>query len=219
MLLDTAGRITQDLPSAWSTKRDGTMQTQITLNQVTSRLDAETVKSILDGVTMGSTGRADAYNPVVAETDEKIHQQIQEAAVQPRATHIHVNLHMTDWVAAQWEDWVLKAVINWIPNWKVQDLKYLMGDDMNTEEGMVFLWEWKKLMLYQGALYYCPTPAGKLEEVLQFVVPTAHQVVTMNGCHWDAGHHGQQWMLFLLQDQFWWPSMAMQMHKVISSCK
>ena len=40
------------------------------LSQVTSRLDTETVKSILDGVTVGSTGRADAYNPVVAETDD-----------------------------------------------------------------------------------------------------------------------------------------------------
>ena len=31
------------------------------------------VKSIMDGVTMGSTGREDAHNPVVAETDEEIH--------------------------------------------------------------------------------------------------------------------------------------------------
>ena len=33
-------------------------------------LDVETVKSILDGVTVGLTGRADAHNPVVAETQK-----------------------------------------------------------------------------------------------------------------------------------------------------
>ena len=41
----------------------------------------------------------------------------------------------------------------------------------------------------------------------------------MNVCHWDAGHQDQQWTLYLLQDQFWWPSMTTQMQKVISSCK
>ena len=41
------------------------------LSQVTSRLDMENVKSILDGVTMGSTGRADAHDPVVVETGKK----------------------------------------------------------------------------------------------------------------------------------------------------
>ena len=38
-------------------------------------------------------------------------------------------------------------------------------------------------MFYQGALYHSHTLAGELEEVLQFVVPMAHQVAVMNGCH------------------------------------
>ena len=46
------------------------------LSWVTLRLDAETVKSILDGVTMGWTGRADVHNPVVPETDEEIHKYV-----------------------------------------------------------------------------------------------------------------------------------------------
>ena len=50
---------------------------------------------------------------------------------------ICVNLHVTDWVAAQWEDSILRTVIKWISNRKVQDLKHLFGDDTNTEEGMV----------------------------------------------------------------------------------
>ena len=74
--------------------------------------------------------------------------------------------------------------------------------------GKGYPWERKKLTLYQGALYHCHTLADKLEEVLQFVVPTAHWVAAMNGCHWDAGRQGQQQILYLLQDCFWPPSMA-----------
>ena len=67
-------------------------------------------------------------------------------------------------LAAQWEDPVFKAAIDWIPNQKVQNLKHLLGNNVNTEEGMVILWEWKRLVLYQGALYHCHTPAGKLKK-------------------------------------------------------
>ena len=81
---------------------------------------------------------------------------------------------MTDWMATQWEDPVLKAMIDWILNQKVQDLKYLLGDDMNTEEGMAILQEWKKLIVYQGTIYHCHTLAGELEEGMQLIVPMAH---------------------------------------------
>ena len=85
-----------------------------------------------------------------------------------------MNLHVTDWLTAKKEDPILKTVIKWIPNWKVQDWKHLLRDNRNTEEGKTILQEQKKLMLYQGALYHCYTPTGKLEEVLWFIVPKAH---------------------------------------------
>ena len=110
-------------------------------------------------------------------------------------------------------------MIEWIYGQKVQDLKHLLGDNTDTEEGKTILQEWKKLMLYQGALYHCQTPTGKLEEVLQFMVPMAHGVAAMNGCHQDTGHQDQQQTLCFLHDQFWWPGMATQMQKVISDCK
>ena len=85
---------------------------------------------------MGLTGRPDAHDPVVAETDGEIHKKVQEGVFQARAAHMHANLHVVDWVAAQWEDPVLKAVINWISKQKVQNLKHLCSDDVNTEEGV-----------------------------------------------------------------------------------
>ena len=150
---------------------------------------------------------------------KQMHKQIQETAVQTRATQTHVNLYVTDCVAAQQEDLILKTVIEWISTQKVQDLKHLLRDLTTTEEGMAILREWIKFMLNQGTLYQCHTPAGQLEEVMQFVVPMAHQVTAMNRCHRDAGHQGQQQTLSLVQKQFWWPGLAMQMKRVISNCE
>ena len=110
-----------------------------TLSQVTLKMDAETVKSILDRITLGSMGRADVHDSVVAEAEEEIHKQVWETAVQARNTHVHVSLHVTDWVATQQEDLILKTTFEWISNWKVQDLKHLLGDNANTEERKAIL--------------------------------------------------------------------------------
>ena len=98
------------------------------LSHVESKLDTEVVKSILDGVTVGTVRRADAHDPVVAEADERIDKQVEETAVQARATHTCVNLHVMGWVAVQQEDPILKIVMEWISTHKVQDLKHLLGD-------------------------------------------------------------------------------------------
>ena len=51
------------------------------LSHVTLKLKAETMKSILDGVTMGTTKRADAYDLVVAKADAKVPMPFQETAI------------------------------------------------------------------------------------------------------------------------------------------
>ena len=178
------------------------------LSHVTSKLNAETVKSILDGVTIGTTGRADAHDLMVAEAKEGLHQQVKETAVQAQTAHACVNVHVMDWIAVQREDPILKIVMEWVSSDKVQDLKYLLGDHSMMEEGIAILRERKKFMLHQGALYHGHTLARELEEVLQFVVPVAHRVAAMIGCHRDTGHQGLQQMLSLLQDQIWWPGMS-----------
>ena len=88
---------------------------------------------------MRTIGRVDAHDPAVVEADKEIHKQIQETAVLARATHAHVNLHVTDWIASQQEDPILRTVIKWISNWKVQDLKHLLGDAMKMKEGKAIL--------------------------------------------------------------------------------
>ena len=50
------------------------------LSKFTSKLGTETMKSILDRVTVGMKERADAQDLVVAKADEEIHKPVQETA-------------------------------------------------------------------------------------------------------------------------------------------
>ena len=111
------------------------------LSCVVTKLNAEAVKSILDSVTVGTTGKADAHDPTVAEPDERIHKQVEETAVQAWAAHTCISLHVTDWVGAQQDDPILKIVMEWISSHEVQDLKHLLGGQAMMEEGMAILGE------------------------------------------------------------------------------
>ena len=81
------------------------------LSCVVSKLNSEAVKSILDGVTIGTAGRTDTYDLMVAGADERIHKQVEETTVQAWTTHTCVNLHVMDWVAAYQEDSILKSCV------------------------------------------------------------------------------------------------------------
>ena len=107
------------------------------LSQVTSKLNPETMKSIMDGVTVGTTKKADAHDPVMAKADEEIPKLVQETVILVQASCIY--LHVTDWVTTQQEDPILKTAIQWISGQKIQDLKHLLGDNANTEEGRTIL--------------------------------------------------------------------------------
>ena len=72
--------------------------------------------------------------------------------------------------------------------------------------------------IHQKALYLHSMPKGKNESLLLFVVPRAHRVAALNGCHWDAGHQGHDHTLSLLQEDFWWPGMTSQMQLSIRNC-
>ena len=109
------------------------------MNEVTLKLDAEAVKSTLDGVTVGTMERGDAHDLAVAKADKEIHKPVQETAILVQAAC--VALHVTHWVTSQQEDPILKTMIGWISGQKVQDLKHLLGDDANTEECKTILQE------------------------------------------------------------------------------
>ena len=128
-------------------------------------------------------------------------------------------MHVTDWAAAQKEDPELNAVLHWLETKKKADLKTLLRECIMSEDGQMVWRNHQNFTSLQGTLYLCSTPKGEDEDLLLFIVPRAHQIATLNGCHQDAGHQGHDCTLSLLQEHFWWPGMVNQMRQVIKTCR
>ena len=62
------------------------------LSRVTTWLDPDMVRSILDGVAMGSVHWAKVHNPTVVEGDHHLEQEVCVAT-----SHTPVQMHVTDW--------------------------------------------------------------------------------------------------------------------------
>ena len=65
------------------------------------------VKSILNGVTLGSAHWAKVHGPAIVECDHHFEQEVCVAT-----GHTLVQMHVTDWDEAQKEDLTLIAVLN-----------------------------------------------------------------------------------------------------------
>ena len=184
------------------------------LSQVTTRLEPEAVQAVLDGAAMGALQRAERENPAIIENDQQLEQEVRVTA-----GRVLMEMHVTDWAAAQKEDPELNAVLHWLETRKKANLKTLLGECIMSKEGWMVWRNCQNFTSLYGTLYLCSTPKGEDEDLLLFVVPRAHWTATLNGCHWDAGHQGHDHTLSLLQEHFWWPGMANQMRQVIKTCR
>ena len=62
-------------------------------------------------------------------------------------------------------------------------------------------------------------PMGEVEGVLAILVPTNQCRVALNGVHQDMGHQGQQRMLALAQEYFWWTMMVDDCRALVRGCQ
>ena len=148
------------------------------LNRITTHLSPEAVQSILDGVALGAVHRAEGYDPAVVEGDYGVEKEVHVAA-----GCVLVEMHMTNWAKTQRDDPVLNAVLDWLEAQKKTDLKTLLGEHASSDEGRLVWRNHQNFMIHQKALYLCTMPKGKNEDLLLFVVPRAHRVTALNGCH------------------------------------
>ena len=174
------------------------------LSQVTTGLDSETVKAILSGVTLGTVHQAKIHDLALVEGNQHLEQEVWVTPGCPL-----VEMHVTNWAEAQREDPMLSTVLDWLKVQMQTNLRKLLVEHTSSKEGKLILWNWQNFTIQQGALYLCSMPKGEPEDHLLFVVPRAHHVATLNGCHQDAGHQRHNCMLFLWQ-HFWWPGMTNQ---------
>ena len=104
------------------------------ISQVTTWLDPDPVKSILNGVAIGTVHRAETHDSAMVESDHHLEQEVHVAA-----GHLLVQMHVTDWAGAQREDPVLSAVLDWLEAQKRTDLKALLAKHASSKEGQMIL--------------------------------------------------------------------------------
>ena len=88
------------------------------------------MQSILDGVSLGATHRAEGHDPPIVEGDYGLEKEVCVAAGQ-----VLVEMHVTDWAKTQREDPVLNAVLDWLETRKKTDLKTLLGEHASSVDG------------------------------------------------------------------------------------
>ena len=147
------------------------------LSWVTSWLDSETVKSILDGVTLGMAHWSEIHDPAMVEGDQCLEQEVWVTAGNPL-----VKMHVTKWAKAQREDPMLSTVLDWLNAQKQTNLRMFLAEHTSSKEGKLILQNQQNYMIHQAALYLCSMPKGETEDLLLFMVPKAHHVATLNGC-------------------------------------
>ena len=75
----------------------------------------------------------------------------------------------------------------------------------------------KQLILKQGVLYKRTTQVDRRTK-LQLVLPPSYRTKAIVGCDDQVGHLGQDRVLDLLRDQFYWPGMHIDVASYINSC-
>ena len=180
------------------------------LSWITNCLGPQAVQSVLEGVTLGATQRAEGDDPAVVEGDHNIEKDVYVAA-----GWVLVEMHVTDWAAAQREDPELDAVLRWLEAKKKVDLMALLGEHASSEEGWMVWRNCQNFTVLQNALCLHSMLKRENEDLLLFMVPTAFWTAALNGFHWDAGHRDHDHTLSLPQEHFWWPRMAKEMRQTV----
>ena len=106
-----------------------------TLSQVTTWLDPGKMRSILDGVTLGTMCWAKVHNPAIVKGNHWLEQEVHVTT-----GHALVQMHVTDWAEAQKEDPMLSTVLDWLKTQKKTDLKAFLAEYTSSEEGQLILW-------------------------------------------------------------------------------
>ena len=106
------------------------------LSWVTTWLDLDTLRSILNRVTLGSVHQAEVHDPTVVEGDCHLEQEVCVTT-----GHALVQIHVTDWAEAQKEDLMLSTVLDWLKAQRKTDLKALLTEHASSEEGRLISME------------------------------------------------------------------------------
>ena len=136
------------------------------------------------------------------------------------------SMHIVYWGEAQEVDAVLATCRRWLCTRKDTPfpkrdalLKKYLGDHMESEEGHALFRVCNSLVLNKGLLYVSTMPKGEAEGILAFLVLTRQHRTALNGVRSYVGHQGQQQMLALAQECFWWLMIVEDCQALVRGCQ
>ena len=118
-----------------------------------------------------------------------------------------------EWCHAQAQDPIITQIIGEINHKTIGNMKIEM--EMPSEL-KVLVRNRKHLILKQGVLYKQTKVDAGTKYLL--LVPQAYRQRALEGCHDQVGHLGQDRVLDLLRDRFYWPGMHVDVVSYINSC-
>ena len=118
-----------------------------------------------------------------------------------------------EWCQAQSQDPIISQIIGEINNKTIGKMKIRMG---MPSELKALIRNRKLLTLKHGVLYKRSKVDARTKHLL--VVPPSHRQRALEGCHDQVGHLGQDMVLDLLRDRFYWPGMHVDVVSYINSC-
>ena len=114
---------------------------------------------------------------------------------------------------AQAKDPIINQIVGEIKEQSIRNLKIKMGMPSKLK---ALIRNRKQLVLKQGVLYKKSQVGAGTRH--QLVVPQAYRQRAIEGCHDQVGHLGQDRVLDLPRDQFYWPGMHIDVVTYINSC-
>ena len=170
------------------------------------------VKAVLDNAITSLTDRAEQGvrpNP----NNQKAGQEVTIGARPARLATTNI----TDWKLEQQEDPVLYQVVKHRKSSR-ETFKEALLKVTDRKAVSAYAKSKDQLVMKNGLLYQQSKQGQTQETVLQFVVPQIHRNAALDGCHREAAHQGQNRSVSLMQEQFWWPSMARDLRNCIRKC-
>ena len=127
-----------------------------------------------------------------------------------------LKLTQKDWVKEQMDDVDVNKIVQLL---KSNKLSTYMAQEMDSSSMQILL-RYKKDLFPKNKLLYQKAILKILPEpVAQFVLPKRFIRKVILACHDDNGHLGIEQTLRLLQERFFWPKMAEDVHTHIHTCE
>ena len=119
-----------------------------------------------------------------------------------------------EWCQAQAKDPAISQIVGEKQKGTLQNLK--IKSEMPSDLKALIRIK-KQLVLNQGILYRRTTQVNRRTR-FQLVLPPSFRNKAIEGCHDQVGHLGQDRVLELLRDRFYWPGMNTDVASYINNC-